>query len=281
MNGFQAVKDFIRVTSEPFMSAQVVKVTGLGYPTVKKYLQDLVANGTIMAIGSDIINRNIYITASVSAENVKKYICDLTSKGVICNQKLLKPQYRLCQRTQVPYMKNRAESKYRECERVESNEIHLIKSFVKKTTTPFTSTQVVEATNVFFETVKKTLRELVFKNILTATNGSNGEIIYEKPCLKVQPRKEPHSLQSIRNFINSSVRPFTAQQIMNEIGLSEVTVGNYLNGLKKEGVIRQIGLDNKIKVYAKVKHQAKQRHYTLEYIKEAYRRQMKKRSKNQ
>jgi len=58
--GTQAMKDYIIYSYRPFTSNQIVAELGLCYETVKKYLQDFLAEGFIKLIGKDK-GKNVFI----------------------------------------------------------------------------------------------------------------------------------------------------------------------------------------------------------------------------
>jgi len=90
-------------------------------------------------------------------------------------------------------------------------------------------------------------------------------------------------VNTIKDYIYFSQRPFISAQIVEETGIGYETVKKCLQGLQDEGYIKQIGTDKGKKVYIYNRHQntaqgykVKQKHYTLASIQEAYRRQIQK-----
>ena len=90
--------------------------------------------------------------------------------------------------------------------------------------------------------------------------------------------------KAIKNFITYTNKPFTSTQIVAELGICNETVKKYLQELVKSEYIKQIGKDKGKNVYIYNKHKntnsiykVSQKHYTLESVQEAYRRQIKKR----
>ena len=58
-NAYQ-IKEYIRYTSHPFTSQQIVGELGICYETVKKYLQELITEDYIKKIGKDK-GKNVYV----------------------------------------------------------------------------------------------------------------------------------------------------------------------------------------------------------------------------
>ena len=90
-------------------------------------------------------------------------------------------------------------------------------------------------------------------------------------------------LREIKEYIYYTCRPFTAKEIVEELGINYETVKKYLQELLKENYIRQIGKDKGKNVYIAVKaksmgksYKAKYKHLTFEDIKEKYRRHLQK-----
>ncbi|MCL1826740.1 MAG: hypothetical protein FWG20_01750 [Candidatus Cloacimonetes bacterium] len=90
--------------------------------------------------------------------------------------------------------------------------------------------------------------------------------------------------EAIKNYITYSSRPFTSPQIVAELGICYETVKKNLQELTKSEYIKQIGKDKgkNVYIYNKYKTTSKtykvsQKHYTLESVQEAYRRQIQKR----
>ena len=91
-------------------------------------------------------------------------------------------------------------------------------------------------------------------------------------------------MKAIRDYILYANRPFTFSQIVSETGICYETVKKYMQELVTEGLVKQIGKDKGKNVYVYNKHisspkeyKVNQKHYTLESVKEAYRRQILKR----
>ena len=91
-------------------------------------------------------------------------------------------------------------------------------------------------------------------------------------------------MKVMRDYVLYANRPFTASQIVSETGICYETVKKYLQELIVEGFVRQIGKDKGRNVYIHSKSKGKsspykvnQKHYTLESVQEAYRRQIQKR----
>jgi hypothetical protein len=59
MTAIQQIKSYISYTPRPFLSAQLVVDLGICYETVKKYLQELLAEDYIKHIGTDK-GKNVY-----------------------------------------------------------------------------------------------------------------------------------------------------------------------------------------------------------------------------
>jgi DNA-binding transcriptional regulator YhcF (GntR family) len=78
MTAIQQIKSYISYTPRPFLSAQLVVDLGICYETVKKYLQELLAEDYIKHIGTDK-GKNVYIynkrkpTNKPFKMNTKKY----------------------------------------------------------------------------------------------------------------------------------------------------------------------------------------------------------------
>ena len=90
-------------------------------------------------------------------------------------------------------------------------------------------------------------------------------------------------LKAIKEFITYTNKPFTSTQIVAELGICYETVKKYLQELIKSEFIKQIGKDKGKNVYIYNKHKntnkaykVNQKHYTLESVQEAYRRQIQK-----
>ena len=90
-------------------------------------------------------------------------------------------------------------------------------------------------------------------------------------------------IDKIREYIYYSNRPFTSNQIMNELCISYEIVKKYLQKLIKENYIRQIGKDKGRNVYIATRaksmgksYKATNKHLTIEDIKEKQRRFLKK-----
>ena len=90
--------------------------------------------------------------------------------------------------------------------------------------------------------------------------------------------------EQIKEYIKYTIYPFTSSQIVDELGICYETVKKYLQELIAEGYIKKIGNDKGKNVFVLVKYKdvntkylAKNKHYTLESIQEAYRRQVKER----
>src|SRR5215469_27205 len=87
----------------------------------------------------------------------------------------------------------------------------------------------------------------------------------------------------VREYIFYTPRPFTSGQVVAELGICYETVKKYLQELLSEGFVKLIGTDKGRNVYVHDKrkpstgYKVNQKHYTLESIQEAYRRQLKKR----
>jgi len=91
-------------------------------------------------------------------------------------------------------------------------------------------------------------------------------------------------MKAMRDYILYANRPFTSSQIVTEIGICYETVRKNLQKLVAEGFIRQIGKDKGRNAYiynkyisSPKKYKVNQKHYTLESVQEAYRRQIRKR----
>jgi predicted transcriptional regulator len=91
-------------------------------------------------------------------------------------------------------------------------------------------------------------------------------------------------IEAIKNYISYSNKPFTSTQIVAELGICYETVKKYLQELIKSEYIKQIGKDKGMNVYIFNKHKNTnktykviQKHYTLESVQEAYRKQIQKR----
>jgi len=91
-------------------------------------------------------------------------------------------------------------------------------------------------------------------------------------------------VKAIKDYILYSHRPFTSSQIVSETSICYQTVKKYMQELIAEGFVRQIGKDKGRNVYIYNKHisspkeyKVNQKHYTLESVQEAYRRQIQKR----
>ena len=86
-------------------------------------------------------------------------------------------------------------------------------------------------------------------------------------------------INEIKEYIYYTCRPFTSKEIVEELGIKYETVKKYLQELIKENYIRQIGKDKGKNVYIAVRaksmgksYKAKDKHLTIEDIKEKYRR---------
>ena len=91
-------------------------------------------------------------------------------------------------------------------------------------------------------------------------------------------------MKAMRDYILYANRPITSSQIVVELGISYQTVKKYMQELVTEGFVRQIGKDKGKNVYIHNKTKGKsapykvnQKHYTLESVQEAYRRQIQNR----
>jgi len=91
-------------------------------------------------------------------------------------------------------------------------------------------------------------------------------------------------IKSMRDWVFYYPKPFTSLQIVAELGLCYETVKKYLQDFISEGYVKKIGVDKGKNVYIHNKHngepkqyQVKNKHYTLDSIQEAYRRQIAKR----
>jgi len=91
-------------------------------------------------------------------------------------------------------------------------------------------------------------------------------------------------IKAMRDWVFYYPKPFTSLQIVAELGLCYETVKKYLQDFIAEGYVKQIGVDKGKNVYIHNKHKdapkqylAKRKHYTLDSIHEAYRRQIAKR----
>ena len=91
-------------------------------------------------------------------------------------------------------------------------------------------------------------------------------------------------MKAIRDYILYANRPFTSTQIVAELGICYETVRKNLQKLVAECFVKQIGKDKGRNVYIHNKTKGKsapykvnQKHYTLESVQEAYRRQIQKR----
>ena len=87
----------------------------------------------------------------------------------------------------------------------------------------------------------------------------------------------------VREDISYTPRPFTSCQIVAETGICYETVKKYLQDLVAEDYIKKIGNDKGKNVYIynrrkemNQQYKVNQKHYTLESVQEAYRRQLKK-----
>ena len=60
MTGMKAMRNYVLYANKPFTSLQIVNELGLCYETVKKYLQDFIAEGLIRQIGKDK-GINVYV----------------------------------------------------------------------------------------------------------------------------------------------------------------------------------------------------------------------------
>ena len=91
-------------------------------------------------------------------------------------------------------------------------------------------------------------------------------------------------IETIKKFITFINKPFTSTQIVAEFGICYETVKKCLQELIKLEYIKLIGKDKgkNVYIYNKYKTTSKtykvsQKHYTLESVQEAYRRQIQKR----
>jgi len=91
-------------------------------------------------------------------------------------------------------------------------------------------------------------------------------------------------MKAMRDYILYTNRPFTSTQIASETGICCQTVKKYMQEFVTEGFVRKIGKDKGRNVYVYNKHlsspkeyKVNQKHYTLESVQEAYRRQIQKR----
>ena len=237
----EKIRDFILTKTESFTARQVATDTRADYKTVKKSLREFVITGKVHIIDIGRYQANIYI---------------------VSNEQTLKMA--------------------RKKPAGKSN-MQLIKDFIATTTKPFSNLDVIKATDVCYGTVKKYLRDLIERGSIswhcTLPDNSN---LFVNNNIKLQDESiskiDESATRIVKNFLDTATRPFTKAIIIDETGLGKVSVNRCLKSLLAEDTIRQIGLENNQKVYAISKLNAKQRHYTIEYIKEAYARQQKKRT---
>jgi hypothetical protein len=90
-------------------------------------------------------------------------------------------------------------------------------------------------------------------------------------------------LPELKEFIYYHRKPFTSSQLVAELGLCYETTRKQLKALLADKYIKQIGIDKGKKVYIFNKNQnsgsiykVNQKHYTIESIQEAYRRQIQR-----
>ena len=91
-------------------------------------------------------------------------------------------------------------------------------------------------------------------------------------------------MKAMKDYILYANRPFTSSQIVAELGICYHIVKKHLQEFIAEGFVRQIGKDKGRNVYIYNKYisspkeyKVNQKHYTLESVQEAYRRQIQKR----
>jgi len=91
-------------------------------------------------------------------------------------------------------------------------------------------------------------------------------------------------LKIMKEHIYYNQRPFTSAQIVDATGICYETVKKHLQILIAEAYVKKIGTDKGKNVYiynknkdAPKQYRVAQKHYTIESVQEAYRRQIKKR----
>jgi len=86
-------------------------------------------------------------------------------------------------------------------------------------------------------------------------------------------------LDMIRKYAHYAVRPFTAKQIENELGIEYTTVSKHLRKLLTENFIKCIGNDSGLNVYIINKNKVEQKLITTEPTEAKYHREFLKKVK--
>ena len=311
MSKIQRVREYFQCASEPVTKRQVINETGISCQTVKGYIRELVTSGFIMQIGVDDQQRNQYVCIDHVQNNdfqpkeqgrLQTIIEFINNASAPFSSREVSKATGVAYRTVIRFLHDLV--KMQKIQRIEkyintvvfkkickadlSSETTtpnidptvLIRNYIKKTKSPFTVSDVVDETNIFFGTVKSHLQKMVGLGIISKSNDERREVVYMRTDIPKKELPSPKLSEPILSFVKSSIRPFTTSNIAEETGLCYATIMRTLMILVQQGAIRQIGTDKKKKVYVVTKHSAKQRHYTLEYVQEAYSRQLKKNQEN-
>ena len=308
------IREFISNSRYPFTSRQIMEELGICYETVKKYLQELTAKKAIRKIRTDKNGNNVYVQNQViQSSHAQINKCGISQMKMVMNYIQQSAKYfttvEIISATGLPYnsvttcllllfnksiitklrLNNatnlyiRRFKKYKKDtnKNIDEDEIQRINEFVVKVTEPFTATQVAEVTNIPVKTTMNYLKELVLNGILKRTRGNVQTAIYKK-TFPLFPKRQRvicglYSSSSIMNFVQNATTPFTVHQIVEATELARGTVVKYFKELIAEEVVRLLGKDKGKTVYATVKHKANKNHYTIEYMRKSYSRQMKNR----
>jgi predicted transcriptional regulator len=197
-----------------------------------------------------IENRNEPFTAKQIANEigcsrgvVDKYFQDIRASGIIVPVKLDR------------YTRVYVQSKKQENISIFTSNYNKIKNYIENTSQPFTSLKIASELSLTQPLVNKHLHKLYLEGYIKL------ERVYGQKNIYVS-NKDQRSISTfitnydkIMNYIDNSSEPFTAKQIVRELGLTETIVRKTIQKLLAEGHIKLVGVDGYANVYISSKYQ--------------------------
>ena len=276
---FDRIKSFVEQANKPFTNKEIVQELGIKYQTVQKNLNMLALKGYVIQIDIGVDqSTKIYIskltTDKVSIpsietnyQKIKNYVEntseEFSSKSIATELDLTVPvackylsilnaeghikMIRFYKSTNIFVSKMYKGGCWSDDTSIISS-YDMIKNFINNSNGPFTVNQIEKTLYLTYSNVMLYIPRLLKQGDIKMLGRVHKKKFYISNSYQGKiPIITRHD--KLKNYISHLNHPFTANNINNEFGLTDITLQRHISKLLADGYIKLIGMDNHAKVY--------------------------------
>jgi len=271
ITSYSKFKNYICKLNQPFTANEITKKLGLKQSTARRHISKMLTEGYIKLIGMDY-HEKVYISNNYQGkipvvsniDKIKNYIYNLNlpitaeriSNEIGLNQNIVR--YNMLILSKEGIIRYLRKDKNKKVYMVNLNKeiipeimsnYNRVKSIVTSQTESFTTKEIADEVELSSLTVREYLQLLVSESYIKEIGKVKNARVYIPINYQGNLTDIMSNLNKMKNYIFHANFPFTTKIISHELNISYKIVEKNIRVLREDNYIKQIGIENRFKVY--------------------------------